>query len=190
MRHHRHPAGDRISAPAPTLAVVPTLQIGRKEAVAVGVAVVLLVAAFVVPHLHLGIVTPLINSTPERFRTFAGVAPIFGWWNVHVGWGTPAAVLIGIAAVVWGPTVAARIPWRALTFATWATSCAWAFSLAMIDGWERGFAGRLTARHEYLRQVPIVDDIPKALAASPAGSSTTSRIRGSPTCPVIPPARC
>ena len=33
----------------------------------------------------------------------------------------------------------------------------------MIDGWQRGFAGRLTARHEYLRQVPTVTDIPEAL---------------------------
>lgn len=157
--------GDLVFAPAPILAVVPKLEIGRKEAVAVGVAIVLVVAAFVVPHLHLGIVTPLINASPDRFRDFAGMAPIFGWWNVHVGWGTPAAIAIATAAVLWGPTIAARLPWRALTFATWATSCAWAFSLAMIDGWQRGFAGRLTARHEYLRQVPIVDDIPKALSS-------------------------
>ena len=33
----------------------------------------------------------------------------------------------------------------------------------MIDGWQRGFAGRLTTRHEYLRQVPTVTDIPYAL---------------------------
>ena len=76
---------------------MPKLQIGRRETVAVAVAVVLVVAAFVVPHLHLGIVTPLINATPERFRSFAGTAPIFGWWNAHVGWGTPPAILIGIA---------------------------------------------------------------------------------------------
>ena len=75
------------------------------------------------------------------------------------------AILIGIAAVLWGPTVAQRLPWRALTLTTWATSCAWAFSLAMIDGWQRGFAGRLTARHEYLRQVPTVTDIPEALSS-------------------------
>ena len=138
---------------------------GRREAVAVAVAVILVVAAFVVPHLHLGIVTPLINATPERFRSFAGTAPIFGWWNAHVGWGTVPAILIGIAAVLWGPTLAQRLPWRALTLTTWATSCAWAFSLAMIDGWQRGFAGRLTARHEYLRQVPTITDIPEALSS-------------------------
>ena len=137
----------------------------RKEAVAVSAAVVLVVAAFVVPHLDLGIVTPLINATPERFRTFAGVAPIFGWWTPHVGPGTIPAILIAAAAVLWGPSLAQRLPWRALPWAVWAVSCVWAFSLAMIDGWERGFAGRLTARHEYLRQVPSITDIPETVRA-------------------------
>ena len=139
------------------------MRIGRREAVAVALGAVLVVAAFVVPHLHLGMVTPLINATPGRFETFAGTAPIFGRWDAHVGWGTVPAVVIGIAAVLWGPAVAQRLPWRVLTLATWATSCAWAFSLAMIDGWQRGFAGRLTARHEYLRQVPSTTDIGEAV---------------------------
>lgn len=135
----------------------------RKAFIAAGVGVVLVVAAFVVPHLDLGIVTPLINSTPERFTTFAGTAPIFGWWEVHVGWGTVPAIVIGAVAVLWGQTVARRLPWRWVPWVSWATACAWAFSLAMVDGWQRGFAGRLTARHEYLRQVPTVTDIPQAL---------------------------
>ena len=130
---------------------------------AVVVGVILVVAAFVVPHLHLGIVTPLINSTPAQIYSFADTAPIFGWWNAHVGWGTVPAILIGIAAVWWGPSLAQRLPWRAVPLTAWATSCAWAFALAMIDGWQRGFAGRLTARHEYLRQVPTITDIPEAL---------------------------
>ncbi len=112
---------------------------------------------------HLGIVTPLINADAERFRTFAATAPIFGWWNAHVGPGTVPAVAIGVAAVLWGPSLAQRLPWRWLPWVSWAVSCAWAFSLAMIDGWQRGFAGRLTARHEYLRQVPTITDIPEAL---------------------------
>ena len=135
----------------------------RREVVAVVLAVLLVVAAFVVPHLDLGIVTPLINSTERQIRAFADTAPIFGWWKAHVGWGTIPAILIGIAAVLAGHSVAARLPWRTLPWAVWATSCAWAFSLAMIDGWQKGFAGRLTARHEYLRQVRSVDDIPEAV---------------------------
>lgn len=130
---------------------------------AVALAIILVVAAFTVPHLNLGNVTPLINSTPERLRAFADTAPIFGWWNAHVGWGTVPAVALACAAVLWGGPVARRLPWRTLTLAAWATSCTWAFALAMVDGWQRGFAGRLTARHEYLRQVPTVTDVPEAL---------------------------
>ena len=126
-------------------------------------ALALVAAAFVVPHLHLGIVTPLIHATPERIKAFADTAPIFGWWTAHVGWGTGPAIVVAAAGVLWGPALAQRLPWRALTMTTWATSAGWAFSLAMIDGWQRGFAGRLTARHEYLRQVPTITDIPDAV---------------------------
>ncbi len=130
---------------------------------AAGAAVVLVVAAFVVPHLHLGIVTPLIHATPAQIKGFADTAPIFGWWNAHVGWGTIPALAIAGAAVRWGPMVAQRLRWRRLVFTTWATSFAWAFALAMIDGWQRGFAGRLTAKHEYLRQVPTITDAGQAV---------------------------
>lgn len=135
----------------------------RSGAVAVPLAAALVAAAFVVPQMHLDIVTPLIHANPARIYQFADTAPVFGWWDAHVGWGTPAAIVLGIAAVIWGPTAAQRLPWRALTFATWATSFVWAFSLAMIDGWKGGYAGRLTAQHEYLRQVPSITDIPYAV---------------------------
>lgn len=139
------------------------MRIGRREAVAVAVGVVLVLAAFVVPHLHLGVVTPLIHASAARFHSFADTAPIFGWWNAHVGWGTIPAIVIGVAAVLWGQTIARRLPWRTLPWVTWAIACGWAFSLAMIDGWQRGFARRLTVTHEYLRQVPTVTDIPDAV---------------------------
>jgi methylthioxylose transferase len=139
------------------------VSIGRKEAVAVSVGVLLLVAAFVVPNLHLDVVTPIIKMRPTDLKAFADAAPIFGWWNAHVGWGTVPAILIGAAAVVWGTSIAQRLSWRALTFTVWATSFVWAFALAMIDGWQRGLAGRLTAKHEYLRQVPSITDIPDAV---------------------------
>ncbi|MGE2724552.1 hypothetical protein ACQI4C_07460, partial [Mycolicibacterium pulveris] len=132
------------------------------EWVAVAVGVALVVAAFVLPRLNIG-VTPLINASPERFEAFAGAAPIFGWFEAHVGWGTVPAIVIGAAAVLWGQRIAGQLRWPAVLWLTWATACAWAFSLAMVDGWQRGFAGRLTARHEYLRQVPTVTDIPEAV---------------------------
>jgi len=139
------------------------VRIARREAFpeigAVAVAVVLVTAAFVLPRLNWGI-NPRSDIGLERFGTHAGAAPIFGYWDIHAGWGTILALLIAVAAVVWGPAVAQRLSWRLLTLGTWATACGWAFSLAMIDGWQRGFAGRLTTRDEYLSQVPGITDIP------------------------------
>jgi hypothetical protein len=135
----------------------------RRDVIAAVVAILLVAAAFAVPHLGLGIVTPLINSTPRQIEMYAAAAPIFGWWNAHVGWGTVPAIVIGIGTALWGPTMAQRLPWRAVPWVTWATSCAWAFALAMIDGWQRGFAHRLATPNEYLRQVPSITDIPYAL---------------------------
>ncbi|ORV98106.1 hypothetical protein [Mycobacterium kyorinense] len=138
------------------------MKIGRREAVAAAVGFVLVAAAFVLPRLHLGIVSRR-HSAPDRFGSHAGAAPLFGWFETHVGWGTIPAIVIGLAAVIWGPLVAQRLRWRLLTWATWATACAWAFSLAMIDGWRRGFAGRLTTKDEYLHEVPGITDIPRAV---------------------------
>ncbi len=142
------------------------MRVGRREAaregLAVAVAAVLVAAAFVLPRLNLG-VRPRRDIGLERFGTHAGAAPIFGYWEIHAGWGTAPAILIAVAAVAWGSVVAQRLSWRALTLGTWATACGWAFSLAMIDGWQRGFAGRLTTRDEYLWQVPSITDIPATL---------------------------
>ncbi|OBG30468.1 hypothetical protein A5672_02295 [Mycobacterium alsense] len=138
------------------------MKIARRELAAVAVGVVLVAAAFVLPRLHWG-VRPRLDVGPERFATHAGAAPIFGAWEIHASWGTGPAILIALAAVVWGPAVAQRLSWRTLALGTWATACGWAFALAMIDGWQRGFAGRLTTRDEYLSQVPTITDIPGTL---------------------------
>ncbi|MDG3010883.1 hypothetical protein G4X40_12060 [Rhodococcus sp. D2-41] len=131
--------------------------------VAAALAAALVSAAFIVPHLGFRSVTPLINSTAEEIRQFAETAPIFGWWDAHVGWGTPVAVAIAIGVVAWGPGLAQAMRWRRLTFVVWLASAAWAMSLAMIDGWQLGFAGRLTKPPEYLIEVPGVTDIPAML---------------------------
>lgn len=138
------------------------MRVARRELAAVAVGVVLVAAAVVLPRLHWG-VRPRLDVGQERFGTHAGASPIFGAWEIHASWGTGPAILLAVAAVVWGPTVAQRLSWRALTLGTWATACVWAFALAMIDGWQRGFAGRLTTRDEYLSQVPTITDIPAAV---------------------------
>jgi hypothetical protein len=126
-------------------------------AVAVGAG--LMVAAVALPWLDRG-VRPRLDIGPERFATHAQSAPLFGTWEIHASWGTGPAILLAVAAVVWGPVVAQRLSWRTLTLGTWAVACGWAFALAMIDGWQRGFAGRLSRPEEYLSQVPGITDVP------------------------------
>jgi len=104
----------------------------------------------------IGVVAALIGVALV-LRGYATIRAIISLFGGLVGF------LIGAAVVVWGTSVAQRLSWRALTFTVWATSFAWAFALAMVDGWQRGFAGRLTSKHEYLRQVPTITDIPEAV---------------------------
>ena len=123
------------------------------------------VAAFVVPHLHLGIVTPLINATPERFQNLRRRRTDLRMVERPRRMGHRARRHHRRSRRWCGDRRGARLSVaRACHGLTWATSCAWAFSLAMIDGWQRGFAGRLTARHEYLRQVPTSTTSPRRCA--------------------------
>ncbi|MET7381190.1 hypothetical protein ABZT08_20605 [Streptomyces sp. NPDC005526] len=98
-----------------------------------------------------------------RHTLFLHWPPLFADWDPHTGPGTPAAVLVAVAVVAYGPALAARLPWRALLAATWATAMAWTWSLALVDGWHRGVAVRLTTPNEYLRVVGRFQDVPAAL---------------------------
>jgi hypothetical protein len=138
------------------------VRVARRETAAVAGAVVLVAAAVLLPRLDRR-VRPRLDIGPERFATHAQAAPLFGTWEIHASWGTLPAALIAVAAVLWGPVVVQRLSWRTLTLGTWATACGWAFALAMIDGWQRGFAGRLTTPDEYLSQVRSITDIPATL---------------------------
>ncbi|MFJ4206431.1 hypothetical protein ACIP2Y_43365 [Streptomyces sviceus] len=92
--------------------------------------------------------------------------PLYGHWEPHVGPGTPAAIMLALAVVAYGPLLAARLPWRALLCTAWGTAMAWTFSLALVDGWQRGIARRLTTKYEYLQVIDPVNrfhDIPAAL---------------------------
>ncbi|MER6953435.1 hypothetical protein [Streptomyces sp. NPDC000618] len=92
--------------------------------------------------------------------------PLYGHWEPHVGPGTPAAITVALAVIAYGPLLAARLPWRALLCTAWGTAMAWTFSLALVDGWQRGIARRLTTKYEYLQVIDPVNrfhDIPAAL---------------------------
>ncbi|MEC4019787.1 hypothetical protein [Streptomyces sp. H27-D2] len=89
--------------------------------------------------------------------------PLYADWLPHVGPGTPAAVVVALAVVVYGPGLAGRVPWRGVVLGGWAAGMAWTWALALVDGWYRGVAERLTAEHEYLRAVDRFGDIGAAL---------------------------
>ncbi|MFB7495641.1 hypothetical protein ACFC09_13215 [Streptomyces sp. NPDC056161] len=118
----------------------------------VAAALLVLVAALVGRHIQ--------NA---HHTLFVNWPPLFATWQPHVGPGTPAAVVLAAAGVAYGPALAARLPWRALLITAWGAAMAWIWSLALVDGWRRGVAGRLTTREEYLRVIGRFQNIPDAL---------------------------
>ncbi|MFH9657387.1 hypothetical protein ACH4NF_03525 [Streptomyces sp. NPDC017248] len=119
---------------------------------AAAAAALVLVAVLVGRHLQ-----------DTRRTLFVHWPPLFADWDPHLGPGTPAAVLVAAGVVAAGPAVAGRLPWRGLLWAAWGTALAWTWSLALVDGWRRGVAGRLTTRSEYLTVLGRFHDIPAAL---------------------------
>jgi hypothetical protein len=93
----------------------------------------------------------------------ASAAPLYAHWLPHVGPGTVPVLLIAGLTCRYGPALAARLRWAALHATAYATAVAWTLSLALVDGWQRGVAGRLTTRPEYLHEVPGVTDVPAML---------------------------
>lgn len=94
---------------------------------------------------------------------FVNWPPLLAYWAPHLGPGTPAAIAVAVAVVAYGPALAARLPWRRLLLAVWGAGTAWTFSLALVDGWQRGIARRLTTRYEYLQVIDRFQDIPATL---------------------------
>lgn len=117
---------------------------------AAAAAAVLLFALAVVIGRHLHIQYNVLHL---------GWPPLYAKWRPHLGPGTVAAPAVAVLVAAYGPSVARRLPWRALAWAGWAGSMAWCWSLALIDGWHRGAAERLTTGYEYLQEVDRVDDL-------------------------------
>ncbi|WP_256338826.1 hypothetical protein [Streptomyces sp. 2112.3] len=125
----------------------------RRDLWAVAGAVALCVLAAVVGR----VINRTIYGSEGILRL--GWPPLYAWWLPHVGPGTPAAVAVAALVVVYGPSTARRLPWRGLVPAVWAAAMAWTWSLALVDGWDRGVAGRLTTSLEYLQSVDDVHDV-------------------------------
>lgn len=121
----------------------------RRDTLAVGVAAALVLAAALVGQ---GLLRAGVDI-------FLGFPPLLAHWEPHVGPGTPAALAVAIGVAVHGPRLADGMRWRPLLALAWLTAAAWTFALALVDGWERGVATRLTSREEYLHDVPRVGDV-------------------------------
>jgi hypothetical protein len=93
----------------------------------------------------------------------ASSAPLFAHWLPHVGSGTPVVLAVAVLVVYQGERVAATLAWRRLLALGYVTSVAWILALALVDGWQRGFAGRLSTKDEYLIEVAGVHDVPAML---------------------------
>ena len=94
----------------------------------------------------------------------ADAAPLYATWWPHVGPGTPLALGIAVAVLYRGPEWAARLPWRRLLAGSYLGALAWTLALALVDGWSRGLATRLTPQAEYLHDVPKVTTVPALLS--------------------------
>ena len=142
------------AAPGSTTAAPVRNAGARADVAAAGLAGLLVVAAVAA-----ALADPAVTGVPST----RVAAPLFARWLPHVGPGTPAVLLLA-AGVVWhGPALARTLPWRWLLGAGYAATVAWTTALAMVDGWHRGLAGRLSTPHEYLAEVPGVTDVPATL---------------------------
>ncbi|MFE3665081.1 hypothetical protein ACFXOR_19260 [Streptomyces sp. NPDC059164] len=140
--------------PAPSDRIDERARRARRADLIAAAAGVLLVAAAVI----------IGRVIQDRDGTlFAQWPPFLASWDPHLGPGTPAALTMAALVIAYGPPLAARLPWRGLLASAWAGSMAWVFSMALIDGWYRGVAKRLTTKHEYLRVIDRFEDIPATL---------------------------
>ncbi|MET7370475.1 hypothetical protein ABZS61_32380 [Streptomyces sp. NPDC005566] len=125
----------------------------RRDLAAAGAGILLVTTAVLVGH-------AIENADHTLYVRWA---PLLATWYPHVGPGTVAAPAVAVAVIAYGPVLAGRLRWRTLLLGCYAASLAWVFSLALIDGWGRGIAARLTTKHEYLRVIGRFDDIGAAL---------------------------
>jgi hypothetical protein len=119
---------------------------------AIGAVTVVAVAAAVGGGLHLA-GRPVHVTSP----------PLTAAWLPHVGPGTLPAIVIAGLVVRHGLRLVGTMRWSRLLAAGYATAVAWILALAMVDGWQRGVAGRLTTKDEYLSEIGGVTDVPAML---------------------------
>lgn len=123
--------------------------------VAVGVGVVVVAAAVVVPGLF-------DWNVHTHSRAADPVPPLHATWHPKAGPGTLPAVLLALLFWRCAVDAAQRLPWRRLLLASWLAGLAWMFALAFVDGPD-GISRSLGNSFEYLPTARAVGDIPAML---------------------------
>jgi len=116
------------------------------DVLALAVAAALVAAASMVGFALLRSGAPLFLEAPPLF---ARILP-------HRGSGTPFAIALGILGVVFAGRIATSVKWKVLGPLATGVAIAWTCSLALIDGWQRGWVDRLTTPDEYLHDLPKI----------------------------------
>ncbi len=101
------------------------------------------------------VAVPALTGWNVRVNSFP---PLHAEWMPRLGPGTPLAVLLGIAAIVWGPRIASSARWGHLLLIAFGASALWLFALATVDGLD-GIGTILDHRYEYLGTAREIDDV-------------------------------
>ncbi|WP_375426112.1 hypothetical protein [uncultured Friedmanniella sp.] len=110
-------------------------------------ALALIAVAAVVGRVLLDRGEPIVLPTP----------PLLAAWHPHVGAGTSLALLCVLVGVRL-QRAAARLPWRRLLLSGWLLALSWLCSLALVDGFRRGWTAILLDPNEYLHDLPRIHD--------------------------------
>lgn len=108
----------------------------------------------------LAIALPAVTDWDVHVRYFP---PLHAEWDPRTGPGTLPALVLAALATWFSVGLAQRLPWRALLLSAYAGGVAWLFSLALVDGAEKGIGTILGDEYEYLRTARATTDLPATL---------------------------
>ena len=153
-RRARRFPGDPFSVLAPSVPLRPAVGIGRRRSRRGGLRP---------PASPSDLAGPGDPSDRGAVQGARPDGPHSGKRLPHAHRATVVAIVLAATVIACGPAVARVTPWRWLVAGTWATSAVWAVSLALIDGWKRGFVGRMGGSSSYLATIPRVTSVPALL---------------------------
>jgi methylthioxylose transferase len=130
---------DLPDSPAPTWRWGDTL--------ALALALALIAIAAVVGHEMNRRGLPIVLPRP----------PLLAFWQPHIGWGTPLAVLCVLLGLRLQRVIQV-LPWRRLLLTGWLLNLAWMCSLTLVDGLRRGWIEVLLDPNEYLHDLHRISD--------------------------------